>query len=161
MAGDESVPMIKPLIGTDEATIDDKGRLLVSKKKRERLGEDFVMALGATGCVVVYPELVWGRMVAEILGNSSTNQGRQRFTRLMVGSAEDDMRFDRQGRVVVPQKLRDAAKLTDAVLVVGCVDRLEIWAADEWVTYQADTEGYARDRQQAFDRAHRQMLGGE
>ena len=59
MAGDSSVPMIKPLIGTDEDTIDDKGRLLVSKKKRERLGEDFVMALGATGCVVVYPELVW------------------------------------------------------------------------------------------------------
>ena len=147
MAGEASVPMIKPLIGTDEATIDDKGRLLVSKKKRERLGEDFVMALGATGCVVVYPELVWDKMVAEILENPSTNQGRQRFTRLMVGSAEDDMRFDRQGRV-------------SDVLVIGCLDRLEIWAADEWATYQADTEAYALDRQQAVDRAHRQMTGG-
>lgn len=160
MAGDASVPMIKPLIGTDEATIDDKGRLLVSKKKRERLGEDFVMALGATGCVVVYPELVWDKMVAEILENPSTNQGRQRFTRLMVGSAEDDMRFDRQGRVVVPQKLRESAKLVSDVLVIGCLDRLEIWAADEWATYQADTEAYAFDRQQAVDRAHRQMTGG-
>lgn len=161
MADDASVPMIKPLIGTDEATIDDKGRLLVSKKKRERLGEDFVMALGSAGCLVVYPELVWSRMVAEILSNPSTNQGRQRFTRFMVGSAEDEMRFDRQGRVVVPQKLREAAKLTNSVLVIGCLDRLEIWATDEWAAYQADTEGYARDRQQAVDRAHRQMTGGE
>lgn len=152
---------MKPLIGTDEATIDDKGRLLVSKKKRDRLGEPFVMALGATGCVVAYPEPVWAQMVAEILSNPSTNQGRQEFTRLTIGTAEDDLVFDKQGRVVVPLKLRESAGLNDRVKIVGCLDRLEIWNADEWAKYDTNPTEYAKQRRETFDRAYRQMTGGE
>ena len=149
------------MIGTDEATIDDKGRLLVSKKKRERLGEPFVMSLGDAGCAVAYPELVWARLLHEILANPSTNQGRQQYTRLVVATAEDDLVFDKQGRVVVPQKLRDAAKLKDKVMVVGCLDRLEIWSKEEWSKYEKDPEGYGRERREAIERAEQKMVGKE
>ena len=151
--------LTKPLIGTDEATIDDKGRLLVSKKKRERLGEPFVMALGETGCIVAYPQETWHKVLSEIASNPSTNQGRQQFARMTTGTAEDELKFDKQGRVVIPQKLREAANITDKVVLVGCLDRLEIWSKDEHDAYEADMDSYGSDRREAMDRAHKQMTG--
>ncbi len=150
---------LKPLIGTDEATIDDKGRILVGKKKRERLGEPFAMAVGEVGCLVAYPEEMWQQKVAEMLGYDSLNQGRQQYTRLFLGYADDELKFDQQGRVVVPQKLRDIAKLSDKVLLVGCGDRLEIWAKDEYERFQEDTEGYGAKRREALAKAYGQMVG--
>ncbi|HWA82344.1 MAG TPA: hypothetical protein VG820_02850 [Fimbriimonadaceae bacterium] len=155
----EAPAILKPLIGTDEATIDDKGRILVGKKKRERLGEPFAVAVGEVGCLVAYPEEVWQRKVAEMLSFDSLNQGRQQYTRLFLGYADDDLKFDQQGRVVVPQKLRDLAKLSDKVLLVGCGDRLEIWAKEEYERFQEDTEGYGAKRREALAKAYGQMMG--
>ena len=67
----------KPLIGREEATIDDKGRILVSKKKRDRLGENFVIALGTCGCLVAYPEASWQKFVDGILSYDPINMGRE------------------------------------------------------------------------------------
>ena len=159
MAGEMSGPMITPLMGTDEATIDEKGRLLIGKKKRERLGEGFVFGQGDTGCLIAYPKAVWDDMIREIMANPSTNQGRQMYTRLIIGPSDDELKFDRQGRVVVPQKLRDLAKLEDKVVLVGCLDRLEIWAKGEWDKYNADPENYGKDRREAVRNAYRQMIG--
>ena len=156
---EEATSSLKPLIGTDEANIDDKGRILVGKKKRERLGEPFAMAVGEVGCLVAYPDKVWQRKVAEMLSFDSLNQGRQQYTRLFLGYADDELKFDQQGRVVVPQKLRDIAKLTDKVLLVGCGDRLEIWAKDEYERFQEDIEGYGAKRREALSKAHSQMVG--
>jgi len=155
---EEAKISLKPLIGTDEATIDDKGRILVGKKKRERLGEPFAMAVGEVGCLVAFPEEVWHSKVSEMLSYDSLNQGRQQYTRLFLGYADDELKFDQQGRVVVPQKLRDIAKLTDKVLLVGCGDRLEIWAKDEYERFQEDTEGYGAKRREALSKAYGQMV---
>ncbi|MBV6457186.1 MAG: Transcriptional regulator MraZ [Fimbriimonadaceae bacterium] len=149
----------KPLIGTDEATIDDKGRLLLSKKKRDRLGDGFVVALGDVGCLVAYPAVTWDRMLEQVLAQDSLNQGRQQFTRLVFGLADDGLKWDQQGRVVVPHKLRELAKLKDRVLIVGCVDRLEIWAAEEWDIYNRDPDRYGEARRNAILTAYNRMLG--
>src|SRR5579862_8748459 len=143
---EEAKISLKPLIGTDEATIDDKGRILVAKKKRERLGEPFAIAVGEVGCLVAYPEEAWQRKVAEMLGYNSLNQGRQQYSRLFLGYADDDLKFDQQGRVVVPQKLREIAKLSDKVLLVGCLDQLEIWDKDEYGRFQEDPDNYGAKR---------------
>lgn len=155
------LPLDRQLIGTDEATIDDKGRLLVSKKKRERLGERFVMALGPAGCLVVYTIEAWTKEVTEIMSAPSTNLGRQQFIRLLNNYAEDDLKFDKQGRVVVPQKLREAAALKDKVFIVGCIDRMEIWSADAWSEYEKNPDGYGKKRLEAFLHAQKQMEGKE
>lgn len=151
--------MILPLMGTDEATIDDKGRLLIGKKKRERLGEGFVIGQGDLGCLVAYPRAVWDEMLREIMAYPSINQGRQKYSRLVIGTADDDLKFDRQGRVVVPQKLRDIGNLQDKIVLVGCLDKLEIWAKAEWDAYNADPESYGKDRREAIHDAYRQMIG--
>lgn len=152
-------PDFKPLIGTDEATLDEKGRILFSKKKRERLGESFTVALGSVGCLVAYPQAVWEQMLAEILQHDSINQGREQYTRLVLGLADDEIKFDAQGRAVVPSKLRDLAGLKDKVLLVGCLDRVEIWPKEEWAKYQNDPDAYGQRRREAIAKAYTQMKG--
>ena len=149
----------KPLIGTEEATIDDKGRILVSTKKRERLGNGFAIVFGTRGCLAAYPQGIWERMLEEILQYDSINAGREQYTRLLLGTAEDDMKFDAQKRFVVPQKMRDAAKLTKNVLLVGCLDRVEIWAREEYELFQKDPETYGRQRHEAIAKAYNEMVG--
>jgi MraZ protein len=148
----------KLLLGTDEATIDDKGRILISKKKRDRLGETFTMALGTVGCLVAYPEDRWEQMVEQILSFDSINQGREQYTRLVLGLADDDLKFDQQGRVVIPQKLRDLARLKDKVMLVGCGDRLEIWSRSEWEQYNEYPDTYGQKRREAIEKAYQQMV---
>lgn len=150
----------KPLLGTEEATIDEKGRILFAKKKRERLGEPFVMALSDLGCLWAFPESSWETVLEGIYSADSNNQARQDFARMLLGSAEDDLRFDRQGRAVVPSKLRDAAKLKGRVVLVGIGDRVEIWAKEEYEAYGKDRTGYMADRRQAFRQAYEQMQSG-
>jgi MraZ protein len=148
----------KPLLGTDEATIDEKGRILIGKKKRERLGENFVMALGEVGCLVAYPEETWEKLYAEIMQFSGINQGRQQYTRLMLGTADDELSFDAQGRVVVPSKLRKLARLDKEVVLVGCGDRLEIWDKDEWRQYNEYPDSYGFQRRETIEKAYVQMV---
>jgi MraZ protein len=150
----------KALLGTDEASIDDKGRILVGKKKRERLGEPFVVALGETGCLVAYPQETWQALLNEIFSVPSINVGRQQYSRLILGTADDDLRFDSQGRVVIPHKLREAAQLKDKVLLIGCGDRLEIWDLHAYAEFCRDPESFGSTRRTAIEQAYRQMTGG-
>ena len=151
--------ILKPLTGTDEAVVDSKGRLLLSKKKRLRLGDKFAMAIGPLGCLVAIPEPVWARMLREIDQFDSINFGRQNYTRLVLGSAEDDLDCDAQGRVVIPQKLRTIARIESDVVLVGCGDRLEVWAKPEWEKFNEFPEVYGKERREAVERAYAQMVG--
>ena len=65
----------EPLLGTDEATLDDKGRLIFTKKKRDRLGDGFTVTLGPKGCLEAYPAQIWSVMVANLLTQDALNEG--------------------------------------------------------------------------------------
>lgn len=144
------------LSGTDPATIDDKGRILIPKKKRERLGEDFTLALGTDECIEAYPKAHWERVVGEIERFSPLNEGRRHYSRLKIGLAEEEMRCDAQGRVVIPPKLRELANLRDSVVLVGCGERLEIWDKATYEQFEAKNYG---DRKDAVTAAYQQMTG--
>ena len=154
----------KPLLGTDEATIDDKGRILVGKKKRERLGDNFVMAISETGCLAAYPEATFRAMCMDLMRAPATNLGRLQYARLLMGTADDELSFDAQGRVVVPEKLRKVGKLVDEegnlvskVVLVGALDRLEIWSKAEWLRYNEDTDNYGKRRLDSILKAQQMM----
>lgn len=162
MAQEQEIIKPKRLMGTEEASIDDKGRLLFNKKKRERLGNQFVFALGATGCLVAYPEDVWEKICDEMDRHDLINDGYQQYTRLIYGSAEDEMKFDAQGRVVVPPELRKLAGLQQKVFLIGAGDRVEVWDKEEWKKYQSSPNAYGQERREALKSAYRSMVhGGE
>ena len=160
MESTETGSKLKPLLGTDEATIDSKGRILISKKKRERLGSDFAMCIGDNGCLYAYPGARWERILEEVDAADPTSPGRQTFTRLVLGTADDEFDFDEQGRVVVPQKLRAMASLEKEVILIGCGDRLEIWAKEEYAKFLEYGDSYQQERKEAIREARREMKLG-
>lgn len=148
---------LKPLIGTDEATIDSKGRILLGKKKRERLGDTFAMAIGELGCICVYPEARWQERCNQIEQYDPINQGRQQFARIFFKHSDDDLTCDAQGRVVIPQKLRELGKLDEKVLLVGCYDHIEIWDPNEFAQYELYPDTYAKETRDALLKAYQMM----
>jgi len=149
----------KPLIGTDEATLDEKGRLMLGRKKRERLGETFALVHGPKGCLVAYPAEIWKRLTHFVLSVDPLNEGREDYSSLILAAAEDDLRFDAQGRVVVPQWLRERARIKDKVVLIGAGDHLQIWAKSEYEAYLSDKDGYERERREAVKRAYNLLVG--
>lgn len=149
----------KRLAGREEANVDDKGRVLFSKRKRDILGDDFVMRLGDSGCIYVYASTEWDEVTAELDRYPKNDLGRQTYTRLLMGTVVFDLNFDAQGRTVIPRMLRDMAKIDGSVVIVGCDERAEIWAADEFAKFEADMLGYGRERMDLFDEARRRMRG--
>ncbi|MHB8637330.1 MAG: division/cell wall cluster transcriptional repressor MraZ [Fimbriimonadaceae bacterium] len=159
MSSTEGLSIDQVLMGSVEATIDEKGRVLVGKKNREALGESFVLAIGPSGVLNAYSNSVWVGIVKEILSHESINVGVDQYTRLIIGESEGDIRFDAQGRFVVPQRFRAAAKLKDKLKLVGCGNRMEIWAIPEYEACMANPEGYGLVRRQMVERAIQKMKG--
>jgi MraZ protein len=151
--------VIEPLLGTEEANIDEKGRVLFSNKKRARLGAQFTVTVGPEGCLVAYPRAQWVAILEEIFKSDLTNSGRRNYSRAFFRLADDDMKFDAQGRTVIPQRLREQCGLTDKVLLVGCGDRVEIWSKDAYAAFEKDQDGYAKDRREKMDESARLMKG--
>jgi len=138
------------LTGTDEATIDEKGRILIPRKKRDRLGESVVIRFTEFECIALYPAQVWDQLADKIIELDRTNSGDGEYTRLMLGNAEEDIVFDSQGRFVIPQKMRTDARLKKNVILVGCGDRLEVWAKEEYEEYLNHSKTYRLERRQLF-----------
>lgn len=126
-------------IGEYSHNIDDKGRLAIPKKFQEDLKAGLVVTKGLDNCLWVYTYESWKELATKLskLPISSTNN--RAFTRLMLAGAMD-VSLDKQGRVVLPDYLRDYAKLGKKVIVTGLYDRLEIWDEAEWKTYKERTE---------------------
>jgi MraZ protein len=123
------------LKGEFEYTLDDKGRVVIPPRFRRQVGDRFVVARGFDGCVVLYPESEW-KTVGDKL--KSEPLGKLRFVRYLVGSAVE-AEADRQGRFVLPQPLRDHAAIQREVVVVGLINKLEIWSRERWHQYLKET----------------------
>jgi MraZ protein len=117
-----------PLLGTEQATMDEKGRVLIGTKLRKRLGPEFAMALGESGSINAYPKSEWAILVRDVTCRDPRDEWRQKYCRQFFGNAADDLDFDVQGRVVIPRKLRELACIEDKVTIIGMGDHIEIWS---------------------------------
>jgi len=116
--------------GEYEHSIDTKGRIIVPAKYREDLGEEFTVTLGLDGCLFVYPKTEWESFVEKLKNLPGSKEGRQLQRYFLAGAATCEM--DKQGRILIPQKLRDAAGLTRDIVFVGVITKLEIWSKERW-----------------------------
>ncbi len=155
-----SLPLgFEALLGTEETAVDDKGRLIFSRKKRERLGDTFVVTVGPKGCLEAYPGQIWRAMTTKLLEQDELNEGVSEYTSLLLGSAEDDLKFDAQGRVVIPSRMRKKALIDKEVVIVGCGIKCEIWAKEEHEKYEKDRWGYKKEEREVFRKAKMMMEG--
>ena len=112
-------------------TIDAKGRLIVPAKFREILGDNFIVTKGLDGCLFVYPNDEWTRFEEKLKSLPLTNKNARQFTRFFLAGAAA-CEVDKQGRILLPQVLREFASLEKDVVLVGVASRIEIWSRERW-----------------------------
>ena len=123
--------------GVQHINMDAKGRLAVPARQREGLleqcdGRVVITIDTQSTCLTLYPLPEWERIEAEIQALPALNPAVKRFQRLMLGYAAD-IELDGNGRVLMPQSLREYAHLEKKVVLVGQGKKLELWAEDRWV----------------------------
>jgi MraZ protein len=131
------------LLGEFEQRLDDKNRVTLPARLRERFAVGVVCARGLDGCVSVWPRDAWERYVSAYSDRLDpfTREGRG-LQRYLYGAAQDG-ELDRQGRVALPGPLLQHASLGKDIVIAGLGDRLEIWDRDAWRRQLADVEGSA------------------
>lgn len=124
-------------IGEHQHSLDDKGRLIMPSKFRDDLGLDFVMTKGLDSCLFVYPKDEWKIIEEKLKTLPLTNKDARAFIRFFFAGASE-CSLDKQGRVLIPQNLREHANINKEAVVIGVSTRLEIWSKDEWENYTDD-----------------------
>ncbi len=124
--------------GEYEHTIDRKGRIIIPSKFREVFKEHFVekfyVTRGLDKCLFVFAEEEWRLQEQKFKSMSFTKADSRKFNRLFFSGAID-VTCDKQGRVLLPQYLKDYAGIKRDVMIVGVSNRMEIWAKEEWRKY--------------------------
>ena len=119
------------LLGTYTPKIDAKGRMALPAKFRSQLGSGMVMARGQERCVYLLPQSEFRRIAVQIQRTSMGNKAARDYLRVFLSGAVDQ-EPDKQGRVLVPQMLRDYANLGSDIVVIGVGTRAEIWNRQAW-----------------------------
>jgi MraZ protein len=118
-------------------TVDNKGRVALPAKFREMLGPRFMIARGLDKCLTVYPSEEWALVLNSVKALPQNQKEARAYARYFLsGATEVDP--DRQGRVLVPQGLREYAGLTKDVYVLGVGNRVEIWDKAAWDSSKLD-----------------------
>ncbi|MEY8441951.1 division/cell wall cluster transcriptional repressor MraZ [Lactobacillaceae bacterium 24-114] len=120
-------------------SIDNKGRLIIPAKFREQLGTRFVVTRGLDGCLFGYPASEWEQLQEKLKTLPLTKRDARAFVRFLY-SAATDCEFDKQGRINLPETLRNHAKLEKKCVIVGVANRLEIWSGEKWSQFTNATE---------------------
>ena len=118
-------------MGEYNHTIDAKGRLIIPSKFRELLGEEFVLTKGLDGCLSIYPMNEWEAFEEKLRALPLTNKNARTFSRFFVAGATS-CELDKQGRILVPQTLREFAGLEKDVVLTGNLNRIEVWSKEKW-----------------------------
>ena len=130
--------------GEHEHNIDLKGRLIIPSKFREVFKENYVerffITRGLDQCLFVFAEDEWRKQEAKFKGLSFTSRQARNFNRLFFSGA-CEVTCDGQGRILVPQYLKEFAGLKSEVVVVGVSSRMEIWSKERWNGFYNDTKG--------------------
>ena len=126
--------------GTYYHRIDAKGRLPVPAGFRRALGEDRrVVVTLLDQCLAIYTEAEWSRLESQLAALPAFSKQVKALTRLLVSRAAD-CEIDVQGRILLPPTLREAAALARDAVVVGVLNRFEVWSPESWDGFVKESE---------------------
>ncbi len=120
--------------GRYEHLIDSKGRISIPSRFRETLNERYDSRLVVTnydGCLIAYPLAEWQKLEEKISALPEFKKDTKAFLRFFYSSAAD-CAIDKLGRILVPQTLRDYARLEKEVVLIGAFRHMEIWSKPLW-----------------------------
>ena len=121
-------------MGEYNYTMDEKGRLNLPPRFREQLEQGMVLTRWMDQCLVLFPQQEWERICQKLQSRSMVKtRDLQRFLFALASEAA----VDKQGRILIPQNLREHAGLEKDVTVIGAAVRAEIWDTARWNAYNA------------------------
>ncbi len=126
-------------LGEYTHTIDEKGRLTIPAKFRGELALGLVITKGIDRCLVIYSLVAWQALKERVAVLPMTDRNARDFRRLLFASAADTVP-DGQGRIHIPQSLREYAGVNGQVIVAGCDSYVELWSPEAWEEVQARVE---------------------
>ena len=137
------------LYGNYGLTVDDKNRILVPSEVRKKLdperdGEAFFLVTGRDGRLWLYPERHYEQLVSRDPSELTPSEDTLAFDRLMLGLASR-VEWDKQGRVLLPDKALKRAGIGKEVTLVGARDHLELWNRADWESEREQLETRRRD----------------
>jgi MraZ protein len=141
--------MDRPLFtGSVDHGLDDKGRLVVPARFRERLGAGFFLTIAEPDpCLALYPASTWGDVCARIEAAPVKDARFRTYVRHLFAHTEE-LSTDAQGRLVIPAALRAYAGIDKDVVSIGSLTRVEVWAKeryDEHVRDRGDLPDFASE----------------
>ena len=128
------------LLGTHSYQLDPKGRISLPARFREAFADGLVLTLGQDGCLFCFPRAEWEVRAAEVRNLPLSDAEGRAYARMFFGKAEA-VELDSQGRLLIPQRLRNEAGIGKEAVVLGVFDRMEIWDRATHDRYEAGHGG--------------------
>ena len=129
-------------LGTHTPRLDEKGRLILPAKFRDELAPGLVITRGQDRCLAIWPMEAFIAQTSDLRTASSSSKQVRDYQRMLASGASDEVP-DKQGRITIPPHLRAYASLEKDCVVVGAINRVEVWDAAAW-------EQYANAKESAF-----------
>lgn len=126
-------------LGTHTPKLDDKGRFFLPTKFREELTDGLVITRGQDRCLAIYPVSAFVEMTQQVSSAPGTVKQVRDFQRMLAAGASQELP-DKQGRLTIPPALREYANLSKEIVVVGAINRIEVWDATAWARYSGEQE---------------------
>lgn len=126
-------------IGEFQHNLDNKGRIAVPAKFRNKLTAGAIVTRGLDHCLFVFSNKDWEVLAQKLIALPLAQANSRAFARLMLAGAVDS-ELDKQGRILIPDYLREYAGLKKQTTVAGLYNRIEIWDSETWKQYKAKTE---------------------
>ncbi|RJP45950.1 transcriptional regulator MraZ [Candidatus Parcubacteria bacterium] len=132
------------LLGEYQHNIDSKGRVAIPAKFREKVSAGAIITRGLDSCLFVFSGKDWEVLAQKLVALPLAQANSRAFVRLMLAGAMDAA-LDAQGRVLIPDYLRQYAGLKKTAVIAGLYNRIEIWDLALWQAYKAKTESASQE----------------
>jgi len=122
--------------GEFEYKVDEKGRVSIPPKFRKELKNGVVLAQGVESCITAYPLDEWEKLATALTTGSVTRSKLRQLNRALFATAFS-LNLDGQGRVALPDSLREYAEIEDELIIAGANNCFELWNRDQWLREKA------------------------
>ncbi|MFA4827493.1 MAG: division/cell wall cluster transcriptional repressor MraZ [Candidatus Shapirobacteria bacterium] len=126
-------------IGEFTHSLDAKGRIAIPVKFRGKIGPNAIVTRGLDRCLFLFTSQEWEVLAQKLIALPLAQANSRAFVRLMLAGAMD-VEIDTQGRVLIPDYLREYAGLKKEAVIAGLYNRIEVWDSESWKEYKTKTE---------------------
>lgn len=137
-------------MGTYNNSIDAKNRMIVPAKMRSQfVGDKCVITMGMERCLCIYSMEAWEKFAEKLTDLPESDLETWRFVRDAFGNAAE-YEFDSQGRIIIPDNLKEYAGIKKELVTMGVMTKIEVWAKEVWTSSENTVKLDPKDRATAL-----------